>query len=165
VTATFFVVGRLAARYPDIIRRMESEGHAVGNHSYSHPDPAVMPTLAMHREIHQSDRILRGILGHPTRLYRPPGGKIRALDLLGVWFMRHTVVLWNVDPKDFAQPSSQALIDQFTTRPLCGGDLVLLHDTEPHTAAAVPAIIATARQSGLQFAGLDRWTRWLPSRR
>lgn len=62
VAATFFVLGSLAVRYPDIIKRVESEGHTVGNHSCSHPDPVTTSALAMHREVRQSDEILRGIL-------------------------------------------------------------------------------------------------------
>jgi peptidoglycan-N-acetylglucosamine deacetylase len=160
VAATFFVLGSLAVRYPDIIKRMESEGHTVGNHSYSHPDPATRSTLAMYREVRQSDQVLRGILRNPTRLYRPPCGKLRALDLLGLLFMRQTVVLWNVDPKDFAQPSSDRLSDWFKTKPLRGGDLVLLHDTESSTVSALPSIIADTRRAGLHFAGVKAWTRW-----
>jgi peptidoglycan/xylan/chitin deacetylase (PgdA/CDA1 family) len=165
VRATFFVLGCLAERHPDIVKRIEAEGHTVASHSYSHPDPMAVSPLAMHQEVRRAAEVLQEILGHRVRFYRPPRGKIRALDLAGIWALRQTVILWNVDPKDFAQPSNQALIDWFATRPLCGGDLVLLHDTETHTAAAMPSIIAAARQAGLQFAGLDRWTRWLPSRR
>jgi peptidoglycan/xylan/chitin deacetylase (PgdA/CDA1 family) len=163
--ATFFVVGGLAERQPDIVKRMEAEGHTVGHHSYSHPDPMATSTLAMFREARRSNEVLRAILGHPVGLYRPPHGKLRALDFLSVWALRQAIVLWNVDPKDFAQPSSEQIANWFRTRPLCGGDLVLLHDATPHTAAAVPTIIAGARRSGLQLEGLDRWTRWLPSGR
>jgi peptidoglycan/xylan/chitin deacetylase (PgdA/CDA1 family) len=164
VKATFFVLGRLAELHPDIVKRIEVEGHTVASHSYSHPDPMAVSSLAMYLEVRRSKEVLQNILGHRVHHYRPPRGKVRTMDLVGIWALRQAVVLWNIDPKDFAQPSSKALIDWFTARPLCGGDLVLLHDTESHTADALPSIIAAGRRAGLQFEGLDRWTRWLPSR-
>lgn len=160
ITATFFVVGRHAERYPEIVRRLEAEGHMVGHHSYSHPDPTCTPASVMREELRRSSRVLHDILGHPVRLYRPPRGKLRALDFAAIWSLQQSIVLWNADPKDFSRTSSDVIVDWFTAHPLRGGDLVLLHDSCPHTVAAVPAIAAGARRSGLGFATLDGWTRW-----
>ena len=162
IKANFFVVGQMAEKYPDIVRRIEAEGHIVGQHSYSHPDPMQTPTLEMHREVRAANRVLREILGHPVRLYRPPHGKVRPADLPLIWLLHHTIVLWNVDPKDFGMPSAAHLSDWFEGRPLRGGDLILLHDSSPHALVAMPAIAAGLRRSGLQFGSLEQWTRWLP---
>jgi peptidoglycan/xylan/chitin deacetylase (PgdA/CDA1 family) len=163
IKATFFVVGQCAERCPDLVRRLEGEGHTVGHHSYSHPDPATTPTAVMRDEVRRSSRALHDILGHPVHLYRPPRGKLRALDFPAVWLLRQTIALWNVDPKDFSRSSSDEVVDWFAAHPLRGGDLVLLHDSSALTVAAVPAIAAGARRSGLAFGTLDRWTRgWRP---
>jgi peptidoglycan-N-acetylglucosamine deacetylase len=159
--ATFFVVGRQAERYPEIVRRTEAEGHTVGHHSYSHPDPMRTPRSEMHGELIRSSQVLKAILGHPVRLYRPPRGKLRVADFPDIWALQQTIVLWNVDPKDFTQPSAGHIIDWFATRSLRGGDLILLHDQMAHTVAAIPAIAAEARRLGLRFGNLEQWTRWL----
>lgn len=158
--ATFFVVGREAERYPEIVKRMEGEGHAVGHHSYSHPNPMAVPGLAMVQDARRSNQVLRAVLGHPVRFYRPPHGKLRPLDFLAGWAQRQALVLWNVDPKDFAQPSAEHIVEWFAARPLRGGDLILMHDVAAHTAAALPSIIAGARRSGLQFERIEAWTSW-----
>jgi peptidoglycan/xylan/chitin deacetylase (PgdA/CDA1 family) len=162
IKATFFVVGQRAEKYPEIVRRIEAEGHVVGHHSNSHPDPVHTSTLGMHREVLAASRVLREILGHPVRLYRPPHGKLRLADLPLIWSLQQTIVLWNVDPKDFAQPSAVHLADWFASRPLRGGDLILLHDSAPHAWVALPTIAAGVRRSGLHFGSLEQWTRWLP---
>ena len=92
----------MAEKYPDIVRRIEAEGHIVGQHSYSHPDPMQTPTLEMHREVRAANRVLREILGHPVRLYRPPHGKVRPADLPLIWLLHHTIVLWNVAQRAIA---------------------------------------------------------------
>jgi len=159
-TAVFFVVGAKAERFPDIVRRIEAEGHMVGHHSYTHSPRS---TWAVVQEARRSNEVLQSILGHSVRFYRPPRGRLRPLDFIGVWSLRQSIVLWNVDPKDFEQPSSDHLVEWFRARPLRGGDLVLLHDDELDTALALPSIIAEARGSALQLEALDRWTRWLPT--
>jgi peptidoglycan/xylan/chitin deacetylase (PgdA/CDA1 family) len=158
--ATFFVVGRMAQRFPDIVKRIEAEGHCIGHHSYSHPNPTSTPSRVMRQEARQATRTLSAILGHGPRFYRPPHGKLHGPDFVDTWALRQTIVLWNVDPKDFAQPSSQHVVDWFKSNPLRGGDLLLLHDTTPHTFQAVPDIVAEARRAGLEIGRLDHWTRW-----
>jgi peptidoglycan-N-acetylglucosamine deacetylase len=159
---TFFVLGHLAERHPEIVKRMEAEGHTVGHHSYSHLHPTTTPTAERQKEVRRSREVVEGILGHSVRLYRPPHGKLRAVDFPILWAMQQTIVLWNVDPKDFAQASAAHITDWFASRSLCGGDLMLLHDPFPQTIAALPAIVSRVRLSGLKFCSVDQWTRWLP---
>lgn len=160
--ATFFVIGREAERHPAIVRRMEAEGHMVGHHSYSHLDPTQETVAAMLDDTRRSMQVLAEILGHPVRLYRPPRGKLRAMDFPALWSLKQTIVLWNVDPKDFSRDSPGQITDCFAARPLEGGDLVLLHDPTAHTLAALPTILAAARASGLQPCSLEAWARWQP---
>ena len=160
--AAFFLVGHQAERYPEIVKRIEAEGHTVGHHSFSHLDPTSTSTSGLLRDLRRSSQVLQEILGHSIRLYRPPLGKLRAIDFPMVWALRQTIVLWNVDPKDYVQTSAMQVIDWFAARSLRGGDIVLMHDRLPHTVEAVPAIMAGARLLGLQFGNLEHWTRWLP---
>jgi peptidoglycan/xylan/chitin deacetylase (PgdA/CDA1 family) len=74
-----------------------------------------------------------------------------------LWLAGQTVVLWNVDPKDFSAPSPEALRTWFRARPLRGGDLVLLHDTRPHAAAVIPDLASAAAARGLTFATVSAW--------
>jgi peptidoglycan/xylan/chitin deacetylase (PgdA/CDA1 family)/glycosyltransferase involved in cell wall biosynthesis len=159
VVATFFVVGRLAERNPELVRRMADEGHAVGNHSFLHADASLLSAREAVREAARTQEVLAGILGQAPALYRPPRGKVGARTLLGLWRAGLTVVLWNVDPRDYACGSAAALRAWFRDRPPRGGDVVLLHDRFPHAVEALPELIRAARGRGLSFSRVSDWLK------
>ena len=76
VTATFFVVGRLAEAHPDIIKRIVGEGHLLGNHTYSHANLAVRSTQGIRDELDRAQDAVDKALGYHHRLdlVRPPYG-------------------------------------------------------------------------------------------
>jgi glycosyltransferase involved in cell wall biosynthesis/peptidoglycan/xylan/chitin deacetylase (PgdA/CDA1 family) len=159
VTATFFVVGRQAERYPDLIRRMAGEGHAVGNHSYLHAHLADMSTREALAGVHRTQELLTRLTGAAPTLYRPPRGKLDPGKLLRLWCHGLTVVLWNVDPRDYVCRSAADMAAWFQRRPLRGGDVVLFHDRLPHAAAVLPDLIEASRARGLIFAPVSTWTQ------
>jgi peptidoglycan-N-acetylglucosamine deacetylase len=157
IAATFFVVGRLAAQYPGIVRRIISEGHALGNHTFSHPVPERNSTRQLLDEVKRTSVLLADILGRETRLFRPPYGRLSGPKLWSLWRAGQTVVLWNSDPKDYARRTSDDVRDWFRARPLRGGDLVLFHDTLAFAREIVPDLATSARERGLAFATIDAW--------
>jgi peptidoglycan/xylan/chitin deacetylase (PgdA/CDA1 family) len=159
VPATFFVVGRLAERYPDLVRRMAAEGHVVGNHTFYHTTPSLTSTRQLVDETRRTRDVLAGLLGKVPTLFRPPHGKVTAAKLWGLWRAGQTVVLWNVDPKDYARQFPDEILTWFRKRPLRGGDLVLMHDRLPHAVAVLPSLIANAREQGLTFSTPDQWAK------
>jgi peptidoglycan/xylan/chitin deacetylase (PgdA/CDA1 family) len=86
--------------------------------------------------------LLEEITGQPAPLFRPPHGKLTAAKLLGIWWQRNAIVLWNKDPKDFRLPDADSLVAWMTAHPLQNGDILLLHDVHQHTAVALPRILA-----------------------
>ncbi len=139
--ATFFVVGAQAALHPDIVRRIAAEGHAVGHHSWTHSEPATTPTRLLLAENRRTRQFLEALLDRPAPLFRPPHGKLTPLKLLGAWAQGNVLVLWNRDPKDYQMPSATELRTWVSRQPLLAGDIVLLHDTHAHTAAALPHLL------------------------
>jgi peptidoglycan/xylan/chitin deacetylase (PgdA/CDA1 family) len=159
VPATFFVVGREAERHPDLVRRIAAEGHALGHHSFTHGDPAATSAADLIAEVRQTRALVSGIVGQALTLFRPPHGKLTALKLWGLWRERQTVVLWNVDPKDFARQGPEELRAWLREHPLRGGDIVLMHDNKPHAADALGELIETTRRRGLTFTTPPCWLR------
>ncbi len=157
VQATFFVIGEKVERHPEIVLRMVAEGHCVGNHSFYHTDPASTSTRQLIDEVHRTRVLLAGLLGSDVTLFRPPHGRLTAWKLSRLWGARQTVVLWNVDPKDFARTTAREVHDWFEARALRGGDLVLLHDRVPHAIEIIPNLVERARASGLTFATVADW--------
>jgi peptidoglycan/xylan/chitin deacetylase (PgdA/CDA1 family) len=157
VVGTFFVIGQQARKYPDLVRRIAAEGHLVGHHSYSHAEPSQTTSGQLLDEVHITRRLLTDLLGKPPVYFRPPHGKLTVAKLWSLWRARQTIVLWNVDPRDWASHSSHEVQDWFARRPLRGGDVVLMHDNHPHAGAALPAVVAAARQRGISFGLVSQW--------
>jgi peptidoglycan/xylan/chitin deacetylase (PgdA/CDA1 family) len=155
VRATFFVVGKNAARYPDLVRWIAAEGHTIGNHSYWHGKPEQTSAGTLLQEVRQTRDLLGELLGQPPNLFRPPHGKLTVSKLWQLWKAGQTVVLWSVDPKDFARTDHREIRDWFERRPLHAGDVVLMHDNHPHAAAVVPQLVRAGRARGLSFTTLE----------
>ena len=162
VRSTFFVVGQQVAAEPDLVRAMVAAGHAVENHSWSHPSAGRRqrwdPDL-IGREIRRTSAEITDVAGRPPCSFRPPQGvvegatkKARAAGL--------SMVLWSVDTRDWAThgrdaaATIRARAHSGLTEP---NPIVLLHDgggDRSATVAALPGIIEDYRRRGFTFVTL-----------
>src|SRR4051812_11466995 len=74
VPATFFVVGKMADRYPQLIRDIARDGHELANHTYSHPNLSRLSDEAVLAELDRTREVVQRLSGQDTYLFRPPGG-------------------------------------------------------------------------------------------
>ncbi len=159
VPATFFLVGRLAARYPGLVRRLAAEGHAVGNHTWSHRHPWAMTMNAARREVRDGATAIADILGQPPRWFRPPHGRLRGCMIEEAERDGQTMVLWNRSAVDWGPWASAAGIAARLDA-VQGGDIVLLHDgrgwiNRPwRTAEVLPAFLDRLHRRNLRPARL-----------
>ncbi len=152
--ATFFLIGRECERYPEIVRRIADEGHAIGNHTYSHVSAGDVTSAEWQKDVSRADDALREIIGSETVLFRPPYGKLGMGGMLGMWRQNRTVVLWNVDPKDFACQNVEALRNWFAMHPVEAGDIVLLHDANPFAPVILSELIELAKRRHIRLEGI-----------
>lgn len=164
VTATFFAVGEAAARHPSVVRDILSAGHALGSHSYSHPEPWTLGPWALVREYRHGREVLEQVCGRAVPLFRPPKGH---LDTAGVTAMRAAGVrpwLWTVDSHDWEPDASSRDIERRVAS-VGPGDVVLFHDgmrgaLDPSaldrspTLDAIPAVVARLRAADVGFTNL-----------
>jgi peptidoglycan/xylan/chitin deacetylase (PgdA/CDA1 family) len=149
LTATFFVVGREAVRYPELVRRIVDEGHSLGNHTFTHSELDQTSPAQFLDEVRCTRDLLSLWIDEPCRWMRPPKGELSWPKLRGLWRTGHTVVLWNIDPRDYRM-SHAAEIDRWCRAYQPNhGDIVLLHDNRPASAE----ILAVWGRLGL----FDRW--------
>jgi peptidoglycan-N-acetylglucosamine deacetylase len=159
IKATFFVIGEHAERFPKIVRRMADEGHALGNHTWSHRLAYELSLGAFADEVERPRQLLADLTGNSVDLFRPPHGKITARQMLSLWQSHQTVVLWNSDPKDYQCTHADELRERLLTPGPHGGDLVLMHDNRPFAADVMRDFAGSARNAGLSFATIPEWTR------
>jgi peptidoglycan/xylan/chitin deacetylase (PgdA/CDA1 family) len=133
VKATFFVVGKYVDQRPELVRRTVSEGHALGNHTYSHvsllflSDERIADELgrcaaAVERAGCSFSEVPEG------KLCRPPYGRKRPGSLRAVRDLGYVPVLWSVTCWDWSWWANADRIDGFARRQTRGGDVILLHD-------------------------------------
>jgi peptidoglycan/xylan/chitin deacetylase (PgdA/CDA1 family) len=167
VTATFFVVGERARANPDLLREIDSQGHLIGNHSFSH---AWNINFSLHsgltREIKGCNDVIEDLIGKRPKFYRAPHGfKNPALgDVLAKHAM--TCVGWQVRGFDAVRSDADTIARRLVLKARAGG-ILLLHDgsglqgTQDRSATlqALPVIIDGLRARGFAFKRLDDLTR------
>jgi peptidoglycan/xylan/chitin deacetylase (PgdA/CDA1 family) len=158
VPATFFVVGYLAERYPDVVRLIRDGGFEIGNHSMHHPMDR--PFGSMHprqirEQIEWCDAVLTG-MGIDASLFRPPGGSWSPEMVAIASETAERTVLWSVDSEDF-RPQKPRLLAARVVRAAKPGSIILMHDGGGNRAAtvrALPRIINGLRRKGLEIVPL-----------
>ena len=154
--ATFFVIGYLVERYPQLVARERQDGMAIGNHTYNHPE--VPPFAQLPRRL-LVDEIALGAqslarLGIRPRLLRPPGGSVSRAVVQAAQALDERVVLWSVDPTDWRPGVTARQIARRVLGAVSPGSIVILHDgggDRSATVAALPAIIKGIRRRGLRL--------------
>ncbi len=157
VRATFFVIGQRAAEHPRIVKRIIAEGHALGHHSYTHSDPHATSTKTLMNEIALTDQVLREVTGSGCGMFRPPRGQITSAKLLACIGRGLSIVLWNVDPRDYRLASVEPLKQWCAAYKPASGDVVLMHDAQPYAAEVIDDLAASVRRAGLDFAIPLKW--------
>jgi peptidoglycan/xylan/chitin deacetylase (PgdA/CDA1 family) len=114
VHATFFLVGKFAQAEPQLVRRIVSAGHAIGNHSWSHPNLALTAAGRVEEELTRTIQILEQIAGEPVRLFRPPFGARRPHVLRTARRLGMIPVLWNAMTTDWSEPSADRIAERLT---------------------------------------------------
>lgn len=156
VPAAFFCTLPQVEDNPQLIARMITEGHIVGNHSVKHPSFPTLTRIEMAQEIQGMDDYLRTNFGYSEPFFRFPMGEYSdcALDLVGS--IGYRSVFWSVAYEDWDldnQRGTQYAFDTVTAR-LHPGAVILLHSVSPDNANALGQIIDWAREQGYVFKSL-----------
>jgi peptidoglycan/xylan/chitin deacetylase (PgdA/CDA1 family) len=121
---TFFLVGKRAARHPELVARLLAEGHAIGNHSWDHPSLPRLPFAGVAGQLRRA----AAAIDAPLRLMRPPYGDQSLASHLAARRFGYTVVTWGVVGADWAEDDGAAIAGRILGG-LHPGAIVLLHDT------------------------------------
>lgn len=156
VHATFFIIGRRAVQYPDVVRRIVKEGHAIGNHSYDHAQLTKLKPEQVAFQLAQTEQTLQQITGVSPRLFRPPYGAESTQVLQQIFNLGYKVILWDVDSLDWKGLPTDQVIDNDLNHAHNGA--IFLHhagggpaEDLSGTVKALPTIITRLRDKGYQF--------------
>jgi len=150
--ATFFVVGKNIEGHEDIIRRMDEEGHLIGNHTYDHVKITGMPPEQACAQITKTSRLIEEITGKKTEYIRPPfGAWDKTLDCGFEMFP----VLWSIDPLDWTTKNTDTVVRKVLDAAE-EDSIILLHDFYGSSVEAALRIVDALQEQGYEFVTVDK---------
>ena len=149
--ASFFLIGRSVKEYPEAVKRMEEEGHLIGNHTYNHVKLKGLSPEETRREIQKTDEAVYEITGKHVAYLRPPFGEW-AEDLELTYPV--LPVMWTVDPLDWTTENVEEIVDRVVTQ-AGENDMILLHDCYDSSVEAALQIVDRLLAEGFDFVRVD----------
>lgn len=162
VSATFFVVGHFLETSPDLVKRMVTEGHAVGNHTYHHYDMSKISSLdSFQKEVDDVAKLFEQITGQKlTKYYRPPQGKYSTENLKLAKELGYKTFFWSlayVDWDQNNQPTKDQAYNKLLKR-IHNGAVVLLHNTSNTNGEILDELLTKWEEMGYVFKPLSELT-------
>lgn len=161
VPAIFFLVGAKAERSPDLVRRIDAEGHQIGCHTYDHRHAYLLSPWKSLTTISQGRQAIERITEKPLRWFRPPWG---ALNFFQYYFLQHfrfQIVLWNANALDWKRKTGASGITKLLMKKVKPNSIIVLHDSggengaSDNTVVALPGIIEYLQNNGYCFVTLE----------
>ena len=167
IKATFFVIGHSIKNDPDLILRMQKEGHDIGNHTYDHINLSSLSPEQMEAELVSDNRTIQKITHAPVRFIRAPGGQYSSAvyavcDKLGL-----RVINWSVNTADYMMDSpvfekgeavfvrTADMIEHILLTKVHPGAIILMHNGNMETIAALRQAIPKLKKQGYRFAKIS----------
>ncbi len=148
--ATFFVIGKNAETYPEVIEREEKEGHLIGNHTYNHVEISKISVEKARNEIEKTNEILEKITNRKPEYVRPPFGvwekELDNLDMMSV--------MWTVDTLDWTTENADEIVNKVVTQAE-ENDIILMHDCYKSSVEAALRIVDLLQAEGFEFVTVE----------
>jgi peptidoglycan-N-acetylglucosamine deacetylase len=151
IKATFFLIGRNVVQHPDLVRRIASEGHALGGHTFDHREIVSLAPPELAREMETCRSAIQDAAKVDTRLFRPPRGRMSLASVRRVTALGYRTVHWTRTYSDYQRDGTAALTRRMMEQAAQPRDIVLLHDHNPHTIEALATAVPHWKSQGLGF--------------
>lgn len=160
--AVFFAVGNFIKDNPDLIKRMITEGHIVGNHTMTHPDMSQISSMeSFQKELEGVEELYTSVTGEPmTKFYRPPRGVYSTENLSMAKELGYSTFFWSLAYVDWIQEQQSSKEEAFQKLipRIHPGAIVLLHNTSSTNAAILDELLTKWEEMGYQFHSIKELT-------
>lgn len=147
IKTTFFLTGFWIEKYPDLVKRIDAEGHELGNHTATHPHLNTLDKEAIKKELERVHASLHQLTGKEAFLFRPPFGEYSNKVIEAASGLNYLTIQWSIDSLDWKDLGKDTIVKRVTGK-LHPGAIVLFHNNGRYTADALPEILAYAREQG-----------------
>ena len=152
VKATFFLIGENAKENPELVKRLDEEGHLIGNHTYHHVEITKVSDEEAKKEILDTNKVITSITGKSVEYMRPP---------FGLWQRNLEMeievlpVMWTIDPLVWTTENVDEIVNKVVTEAE-ENDIILLHDCYDSSVDAALRIIDILQKKGFEFVTVDQ---------
>lgn len=155
----FFVLSNLVKRNPELLKRMESGGHLVCNHTAKHPDmSAITEKSLFKKQLADLEKVCAETVGcAPAKFYRPPEGRFSKQNLRYAQELGYKTVFWSYaycDWNNQSQPDPEKAIREILEH-THNGMVILLHPTSATNAAIMDRLLTAWEKEGYRFGSLE----------
>ncbi|MGG5324702.1 peptidoglycan-N-acetylglucosamine deacetylase [Enterococcus pernyi] len=147
VKATFFVLGQMVDKNPEVAEQIIREGHELGSHSYTHPDLTHLSPDKIKEEVLKTDKAVFRATGVLPRYFRPPYGAINRSVAKSIGL---PIIQWNVDSEDWKVKDKDLIVNKVMNT-IKNGSIILIHDIHDLSVESIPKMVNQLRKSGYEF--------------
>ncbi|MHB0997790.1 MAG: polysaccharide deacetylase family protein [Armatimonadota bacterium] len=150
IPVTFFLVGYVAETQPDMVKRIQSTGHQIENHTYSHRRLNDVPDNEVESELSKGAAVIKAITGQSSLYFRPPGGHTTNIVKQAAAHQGFTSVFWTLSCSPYEGQNYEGLAS-YVIDNASDGAVVLMHNGEPATTSALRKIVPQLQALGYRF--------------
>ena len=152
---TFFCIGKHIECHPELFKRIISEGHTIGNHTFNHENNfGFIKTKNVITELETTNEIIKKVSGLKTNLFRPPFGVTNPRIKRGVNIVGLQSIGWSIRSFDTTSKSKNFIVKSIEKR-LKNGDVVLLHDTSEKSVEILEQLLVFMKLNKLESVTVD----------
>ena len=154
VKATFFCIGKNIMDNQDIIKKIDIQGHLIGNHTWSHERWFdLYPTVKMKQEIEKTNQLITDTIGKTTKLFRPPYGVTNPSLRKAIKDFNFNTIGWSIRSLDTVNSAEQTI--KRVKKQLSPGSIILFHDNREHIGKILKSFLEYAVSENYQIVPLN----------
>jgi len=152
IKSTFFLSGPWVKQYPEVPKRIKSDGHEVASHGYRHINLSNLSKNEIKEEIMKAHKNIKEVTGVDANLIRTPNGDYNDQVIEAVHECNYEAIQWSVDSLDWMNPGVTTITERVSKK-VHPGAIILMHasDTCKQTVEALPQVIKELKSQGYEF--------------
>ena len=152
VHATFFMTGGWVENYPEDVKKIQTAGHDLANHSENHKNMSQLSDTECQEELMKVHNKVKELTGVKMDLFRPPYGDYDDHVITNAKGCGYYTIQWSVDSLDWKNYGVESIIKTVTEhKDLKNGAIILMHNGAKYTAQALPTVIEKLQADGYEI--------------
>jgi peptidoglycan/xylan/chitin deacetylase (PgdA/CDA1 family) len=155
-TATFFVIGKNIQGNERLLKQMNTDGHSIGNHTYTHSFFIDFKNLqGFKEELNQTTELIFSLIGKKMALFRPPYGVTTPNLAKAAKLLNYSIIGWSIRSLDTTHDTVEIITQRVQTQ-MKSGAIILFHDTSAKTIQVLNQTLHFAQEQGYKIVSVEQ---------